>query len=161
MLGSADRLNSKDANGQTFYLSNIMPQLRAFNEGGIWWNLEDFLRKNYDKSDFRDTLYVVKGGTISEGNYTKRGSNGQLTVPKYYFMAILAFAKRYAKTNGGYYAIAFWMEHKDNTAAVSSSYAITIDELERRTGIDFFCNLPDDIENAVEKSFYLSDWKLK
>ena len=76
-------------------------------------------------------------------------------------MAILAFAKKYAKTNGGYYAIAFWMEHKANWDDVSSQYAITIDELEERTGIDFFCNLPDDIENAVENHFYLSDWKLK
>ena len=161
MLGSADRLNSKEANGQTFYLSNIMPQLKDFNEHGIWWELESWLRSTYDQSSFRDTLYVVKGGTVNAGNYTKIGSSGQLVCPKYYFMAILAFAKKYAKTNGGYYAIAFWMEHKANWDDVSSQYAITIDELEERTGIDFFCNLPDDIENAVENHFYLSDWKLK
>ena len=161
LLGSADRLNSKEANGQTFYLSNITPQMGGFNEGGIWWNLENWLRSTYDQSTFRDTLYVVKGGTISEGNYIKVGSNNQLVCPKYFYMAILAFAKKYAKTNGGYYAIAFWMEHKGNTDDVSSKYAITIDELEKRTGIDFFCNLPDDIEDAVEKSYYLTDWKLK
>ena len=161
MLGSADRLYSKEANGQTFYLSNIMPQLKDFNEHGIWWELESWLRSTYDQSSFRDTLYVVKGGTVNAGNYTKVGSSGQLVCPKYYYMAILAFAKKYAKTNGGYYAIAFWMEHKANWDDVSSQYAITIDELEERTGIDFFCNLPDDIENAVENHFYLSDWKLK
>ena len=166
MLGSADRLNSKEANGQTFYMSNIMPQLKAFNEQGIWWNLENHLRSTYDTapenaSFLRDTLYVVKGGTISAGNYTMIGSSNQLVCPKYFFMAILAYAKKYAKTNGGYYAIAFWMEHKGNADEVSSKYAISIDELEKRTGLDFFCNLPDDIENAVEKSFYLADWKLK
>ena len=161
MLGSADRLNSKEANGQTFYMSNIMPQLKAFNEQGIWWNLENHLRNTYDVSSFRDTLYVVKGGTISSGNYTMVGSSNQLVCPKYYFMAILAYTKKYAKTNGGYYAIAFWMEHKGNTDDVSSKYAISIEELEKRTGIDFFCNLPDDIENAVESRFYLADWKLK
>ena len=161
MLGSADRLNSKEANGQTFYMSNIMPQLKDFNEHGIWWNLENWLRSTYDQSAFRDTLYVVKGGTVNSGNYTKIGSNSQLVCPKFYYMAILAFAKKYAKSNGGYYAIAFWMEHKGNTDDVSSKYAISIDELERRTGIDFFCNLPDEIENAVERGFYLSDWKLK
>ena len=161
ILGSADRLNSKEANGQTFYLSNISPQLKGFNEQGIWWNLENWIRNTYDQSSFRDTLYVVKGGTITEGNYKMIGSSGKLVCPKYYYMAILAFAKKYAKTNGGYYALAFWLEHKDNTDDVSSQYAITIDELERRTGIDFFCNLPDEIENAVEKSIYLADWKLK
>lgn len=161
LLGSADRLNSKEANGQTFYLSNIMPQIGAFNEQGIWWNLENWLRSTYDQSSIRDTLYVVKGGTVNAGNYTMVGSNNQLVCPDYFYMAILAFAKKYAKSNGGYYAIAFWMEHKGNTDDVSSKYAITIDELEKRTGIDFFCNLPDDIENAVESSYYLSDWKLK
>ena len=48
ILGSADRLNSKEANGQTFYLSNIMPQLAGFNEQGIWWNLENWLRNIYN-----------------------------------------------------------------------------------------------------------------
>lgn len=160
LMGSADRLNSKEANGQTFYLSNIQPQLGGFNEQGIWWNLENFLRSTYDQSTFRDTLYVVKGGTISAGNYTMV-NGGRLVCPKYFYMAILAFAKKYAKINGGYYAIAFWMEHKENADDVSSKYAISIDELERRTGIDFFCNLPDDIEDAVESHFYLADWKLK
>ena len=161
ILGSADRLNSKEANGQTFYLSNISPQLKGFNEQGIWWNLESFLRSTLDNSNLRDTLYVVKGGTITNGNYTLIGDDGKLVCPKYYYMALLAYAKKYAKTNGGYYAIAFWMEHKANTDEVSSKYAISIDELEKRTGTDFFCNLPDNIENAVEKSFYLTDWKLK
>lgn len=160
ILGSADRLNSKEANGQTFYLSNISPQLKGFNEQGIWWNLENFLRNTYDKSSIRDTLYVVKGGTITAGNYKMIGSDGKLVCPNYYYMAILAFAKKFAKTNGGYYAIAFWMPHQVNVDAVSSKYAISIDDLERRTGIDFFCNLPDDIEDAVEKKFYLADWKL-
>ena len=161
LLGSADRLNSKEANGQTFYMSNIMPQIGAFNEQGIWWNLENWLRSTYDQSSFRDTLYVVKGGTVNAGNYTKIGAGGQLVCPDYFYMAILAFAKKYSKKDGGYYAIAFWMEHKGNTDDVSSKYAISIDELEKRTGIDFFCNLPDDIEDAVEKSYYLADWKLK
>lgn len=161
VLGSADRLNSKEANGQTFYMSNMHPQLAGFNEQGIWWNLENFLRGTYDSSSFRDTLYVVKGGTVSEGNYKMVGDGGKLVCPKYFYMAILAYASKYAKTNGGYFAIAYWMEHKENGDAVSSKYAISIDELEKRTGIDFFCNLPDDIENAVESTFYPADWKLK
>ena len=158
LLGSADRLNSKEANGQTFYLSNIHPQLGGFNGQGVWLDLESFIRNSYDTSSFRDTLYVVKGGTISEGNYKMVG---RLACPKYFYMAILSFAKKHAKYNSGYSAIAFWMEHKANSDGVSSKYAITIDELERLTGIDFFCNLPDDIENAVESHFYPADWKLK
>ena len=157
MLGSADRLNSKEANGQTFYLSNMHPQQGInFNQnGGIWYNLEVKIRNEYDKASFRDTLYVVKGGTIADGQYsTKR----RLVVPNYFYMALLC--KNPAKSGGGYKAIAFWMEHKANASTNYKAYAISIDELERKTGIDFFCNLPDDIEEKVESSLSLSAWGL-
>ena len=81
LLGSADRLNSKEANGQTFYMTNVHPQLGGFNEQGIWWNLENFLRSNYDTSSFRDTLYVVKAGTISPAMYKMVGNDGKLVCP--------------------------------------------------------------------------------
>ena len=52
------------------------------------------------------------------------------------------------------------MEHLANyESQISLSiYAKSIDELEELTGIDFFCNLPDNIEDAVEKSYSPSDW---
>lgn len=157
MLGSADRLNSKEANGQTFYLSNMHPQLGDFNQHGIWYNLENRLRSEYDKDSFRDTLYVVKGGTIAQGQYAKGKNN--LPVPKYFFMAILC--KNSDKAQNGYKAIAFWMEHKANNDANYAQYAISIDDLEKKTGIDFFCNLPDKIEQQVESNLVLSAWGLK
>ena len=159
MLGSADRLNSKETNGQTFYLSNMQPQLAAFNQGGIWYTLEEKLRKQYDTSAFRDTLYVVKGGTIADGQIltSAKGMSGRkLLVPKYFFMALLC--KNKSQSQGGYKAIAFWMEHKDNNDTNPRPYAISIDELEQKTGIDFFCNLPDDIENAVEANAAPAAW---
>ena len=56
------------------------------------------------------------------------------------------------KSSTGYKALAFWAEHlnEDHSNDNLSDYIINIRELERRTGIDFFCNLPDDIENEVE-----------
>lgn len=156
MLSSADRLNSKTLNEQTFYLSNMHPQLAGFNQRGIWYNLEDRLHKVYDQDSFRDTLYVVKGGTIGQGQYTMKN---RLAVPKYFYMAILC--KNGETTQGGYKAIAFWMEHKANSDTNYASYAISIDELEQRTGIDFFCNLPDDIERQVESNLVLAAWGLR
>ena len=157
MLGSADRLNSKDANEQTFYLSNMHPQLAGFNQTGIWYNLEERLRKVYDKDNFRDTLYVVKGGTIGQGQYTLGKNN--LPVPKYFYMAILC--KNSEASQGGYKAIAFWMEHKANQDTNYAAYAVSIDELERKTGIDFFCNLPDELERQVESNLVLGAWGLR
>ena len=159
ILGSADRLNSMDANEQTFYMSNIHPQRAGFNQQGIWYNLEDRLRKMYDLDSFRDTLYVVKGGTIAEGQYTMvRGSGNSLVCPEYFFMALLC--KNANASLGGYKAIGFWMKHEDNTSADYKAYAVSIDELEKKTGIDFFCNLPDDIEQQVEAAMSPKAWKI-
>ena len=36
--------------------------------------------------------------------------------------------------------------------------AKSIDELESITGIDFYHNLPDDIEANIEKNYKESDW---
>ena len=47
-----------------------------------------------------------------------------------------------------------WSPHEEN----STTEYITIDELERRTGIDFFCNLPDNIENEVEGKIDNEKW---
>ena len=81
---------------------------------------------------------------------------GQLIVPKYFFMALLE------KNANGYKALAFWTEHLNHTVpnAHLADYAITIDALEEKTGIDFFCNLPDDTEDKVEKSLSLISWAL-
>ena len=150
---SADRLYSKEANIQTFYLTNMQPQRNLFN-AGIWEMMENKLRTwIHQSSNSKDTLFVCKGGTIdaveSEGGIkdpilTKLSSG--LIVPKYFFMALLY------KSKSGYKALAFWAEHlnEDHSSDPLKNYVINIDELERRTGIDFFCNLPDDIENEVE-----------
>ena len=65
------------------------------------------------------------------------------------------------KNDNGYRALAFWFEHTNNdipSSARLSDYVISIDELEEKTGIDFFCNLPDDIENQKESNVALSAW---
>lgn len=150
---SADRLYSIAANVQTFYLTNMQPQYNAFN-AGLWQKMEEKLRSWISTgSKKEDTLYVCKGGTIDvvagEGGIKDpiltTLSNG-LLVPKYFFMALLR------KTNTGYKALAFWAEHlnEDHSNDALSGYVINVRELERRTGIDFFCNLPDDIEEEVE-----------
>ena len=62
-------------------------------------------------------------------------------VPKFFYMALLAYDK---KTNT-YRALGIWSPHYNN----SKSEYITIQELQNRTGIDFFCNLSDDIERIT------------
>lgn len=152
---SADRLYSSEANYQTFYLTNMQPQYNVFN-AGLWAIMEKQVR-TWATSKGTEALYVCKGGTIDdESNILKRLSN-KLIVPKYFFMALLL------KNAQGYRAIAFWCENEnvDRTNDSLTKYAISIDELEKRTGIDFFCNLPDQTEHKVEQSYAANVWGLR
>ena len=160
ICASADRLYSRNANEQTFYMSNMSPQLSKFNQN-YWVTFEGHVQELGRNSSFADTLYVVKGGTIEDNQiltYVERDNGTRVAVPQYYFMALLKVK------NNVYTAIAFWADHKANTknATISDMQkaAITIDELEKKTGIDFFHNLPDAAESVVESQITLSAWNL-
>ncbi len=142
MCPSADRLNTRTSNIQTFYLTNMMPQVNGFN-AGVWATMESWVR-NQLKTGSTDTLYVVKGGTIDNSSQYEATTVHGMTIPKYYYMAVLM------KNSSGYKAMGFWAEHKANSDTSLSKYVVNIDTLEQLTGIDFFCNLPDDVENHVE-----------
>ena len=145
LCASADRLFSMDANGQTFYLSNMSPQMGSFNSPN-WSDLETQVRNWGRNNNFRDTLFVVKGGTIRDDQIIEYiggkdpSSPTKVAVPKYYFMALLC--KKYDGGQNTYKAIGFWVEHKRyGTTPSLRTWAVSIDELEEKTGIDFFCNL--------------------
>ena len=154
ILASADRLSSKDANEQTFYMTNIYPMVSNFNEG-IWANMENKVRSWAKQAD---TLFVCKGGTIDKESNIVDRTKGNHIVPKYFYMALLS------KSGKNFKALAFWIQHQDNSSWNSlKSYAINVAELQKKTDIDFFCNLPDDKENEVEnvnQSQMLKDWGL-
>ncbi len=171
LCASYDRVYSKDANAQTFYYSNMSPQIASFNQG--FWASFEGLVQNWARSNSYDKLYLTKGGTIDQLliNYVD-SSKSQCTndkgftvhglaCPKYYFMAILS------EKAGVYHAIGFWVEHRDDygysngkyaSSDVMKTYAVSIDKLEQLTGLDFFCNLPDDVENQAESTYNMSDW---
>lgn len=142
IVASEDRIMSMDANGQTFYMTNMQPQIGGFNSG-VWLNMESQVRK-YCPTNDTDTLWVAKGGTIDNADQILGYTTNGFIVPKYFWMALLL------KNSSGYKAMGFWVEHKSNSDTNLSSYIVNIDELERLTGIDFFCNLPDNVENHVE-----------
>ena len=148
---SADRLNTSNANYQTFYLTNMSPMSKTFNEH-IWTNIEDFVRTSFRTmlsndtkkyNDHNDTLYVVKGGTIDSESYIKQRVHTMI-VPMYFYCALLM------KNHEGYKAIGFWIKHDANSSSKLADSVVNIATLQQRTGLDFFCNLPDDIESQVE-----------
>lgn len=146
ICASEDRMASKEANGQTFYMTNMFPQGENFN-GKLWSVMESFVRNDWGKKiSGNDTLFVVKGGTIDKENDILCRTRSGFIVPRYFFMAMLL------KRNNTYQAMGFWVEHinSDHSGDRLSTYTYNIQALEEKTGIDFFCNLPDDVEKAVE-----------
>ncbi|GAB6975129.1 DNA/RNA non-specific endonuclease [Prevotella falsenii] len=159
---SGDRRYSIEQNDQTFYLSNMQPQIQGHN-GGVWQNLEGNVRTWAGKCD---TLYVVKAATIDKAEYICNAADIENIakaegkspsslhfpgiVPKYFYMALLSYDKPTKK----YRALGIWSPHYKQ----SQTEYITIEELQKRTGIDFFCNLDDDIEKAVEATVDAGYW---
>ena len=171
LCASYDRLFSTEANQKTFYMSNMSPQIGDFNAN--YWVVLEQLIQNWGRLGNYTNLYVCKGGTIDKDkNQVKRyishdTANGRIVnvvVPKYYFAAVLA-----ESANKTYQAIGFWMEHKNYgysgdsyaTASMMKEHAMSIDNLEKLTGIDFFCNLPNALENNVEASYSEGAWSWK
>ena len=137
LCASSDRQYSKEANQQTFYMSNISPQSgNGFNQSGSAWNTgEDKVQAwGYNISRSTDTLYVVKGGTIGEG-MIKGYIKNEIAIPKYFFMAVLF------RSGDNYKAIGFYMPHEnlkdDPDKKDPKKYLMSIDALEQETGINF------------------------
>lgn len=162
LCASEDRVYDRTANEQTFYMSNMSPQLASFNQG-YWVTLESRVQSKGRDASFADTLYVVKGGTIRNDqilNYITRANGKKVPIPKYYYMALLKVK------NGVYSSIAFWIEHKeygysyDHKAPLSElmKHAVSVNEVEKLTGIDFFPNLPDAAEEKIEDQKIPANW---
>ena len=136
-LPSADRLCCYEANAQTFYGTNMTPQLNEHNEG-IWSNLENFVRNVANTSD---TTYVVTGCVVKGSTKLTKDSDGKkLTVPVGYYKVLLRYSK--SSTISTWAAMAFYTEHKNYTNTSLSSLAMSVDALEEKLGMDFFVNLP-------------------
>ena len=146
IVASYDRVYSQDANEQTFYYSNISPMYSRFNTGA-WSDCEGLVQGWGRNNSFCDTLYIVKGATIREGEYRTVGICP--TVPNYYFMALLCLK------NNTYKSIGLLFKHINGT---SQTEVCSIDFLERFTGIDFFCNIPDKVENTIERQYNTGLW---
>lgn len=146
MAPAADFKNSYQVMKETFYMSNICPQEPNFNRG-IWLDLEKMVRVwavKYDK------VYVVTGPVLKNGLPTI-GRVNKVAVPEQFYKVILYVKPPYVK------GIAFLMDNKASEAPLSS-FVVSIDQVERLTGIDFFPKLPDSIERKVEERSNANEW---
>ena len=154
-IPSADRYLPL-ANRETFYGTNMTPQLGSFNQG-VWAKLEERVRA-WAKSC--DTLYVVTG-CVPEPHYGIASDNkGKRVVsPGAYYKAVLRLNRNGTFGHAGYNACAIYLEHnaENSSRSVNRSMAMSIRELERKTGVDFFVNLPALVGEQMAETIETED----
>lgn len=145
MAPAADMKWDEQVMKESFYLSNICPQNPNLN-GGAWKDLEEQVR---DLAYQKGSIFVVCGPIVNDAS-TTIGLN-KVVVPQAFFKVLLQ------ENNGEIHTIGFVYENKSGSKPMST-YAMTVDEVEKMTNIDFFPSLPDNIEKSVEADVDFSKW---
>jgi endonuclease G len=142
---AGDMTFDKSAYDDTFFTSNISPQLHEFNDG-VWNRLEEKVRYWSEKYN---GVYVVTGGVLT--NFLPTIGKEKVAIPDRFYKIILN------NTKGKYKVIAFLVPNAKSDKPLYS-YTVSVDDIEKITGIDFFPNLEDSIENKLEKNKDYKDW---
>ncbi|WP_026903397.1 DNA/RNA non-specific endonuclease [Pedobacter glucosidilyticus] len=142
---AADMGWSATAMAESFYYSNMSPQNPGFNRG-IWKKLEELVRTWAVENE---ALYIATGPVLN-GSLPSIGVN-KVSVPKYYYKVILDYNLPDIK------GIGFILENKSSTQPLQY-YAVSVDSVEKFTGIDFFFALPNEQEEVIEKTLCLPCW---
>jgi endonuclease G len=142
---SADMCYSYQTMAESFYLSNMAPQVPGFNRG-IWSKLEAQVRQ-WAVDD--KAVYVVTGTVLTKG--LPAIGYHQITVPALFYKVILDYTEPDIK------GIAFILPNQGSQEPLQH-FAVTIDSVERFTGTDFFYQLPDEQEKIIESTVDLNKW---
>lgn len=143
---AADMKWSEKAMRETFYLSNICPQHPKLNQG-IWNTLENKCRQ---WAKVHGTLWIATGPVITSGMRVM-GKN-RIGVPDRFYKVICC------RQNNKYRSIAFLLESKDYGKTSLTTLAIPVDSVEKVSGIDFFHQLPEQVQQEMESAVDLSFW---
>ncbi len=148
MAPAGDMKWNEDAMRQTFFMTNICPQAGELNRGS-WRKLEEKCRARTT----RDSAVIIVCGPVLKGANPITGYIGdsKVAVPAKFFKVVLS-----PYTNPPT-AIGFIMPN-GSVAGGMQKCAMTVDEVERLTGHDFFSQLPDSIESVVESTCNFNKW---
>ena len=153
LLPDASRDGNSEMLKQAYYATNQVPQIQNSFNGGIWSNLENGIRGEVQG----DTLYVVTGvafrkvgGSESIKYIQPKCDTKQCPVPNYFYKVVMK-VKRSGSAVTSACTVGFWMEHKTYSGSYTN-YAVSVDQIEQWTGMDFFVNLPDNLEVTAEQN---------
>lgn len=146
MAPAGDMKWSKKAMDESFYMTNMCPQAKTLNTGA-WKRLEEKCRQ---WAEIDSAIIIVCGPVLTDPIEEYIGDS-RVAVPQRFFKVILS---PYVDTPRG---IGFIMPNGKVPGGMQAS-AVSIDEVERITGLDFFSSLPDEIENEVESQCRFHYW---
>jgi endonuclease G, mitochondrial len=141
---AADMAFHEAAIDETFFMSNMSPQVRGFN-AGVWRELEELTR---DWARRFKRLYVITGPILNDPVREKIGFS-KVTVPDRFYKVLLAPDQ--------HRAIAFVMPNQVSQLPVMD-FACNIDKVEKLTGLDFFPKILKGLDEELEGSFDPSAW---
>lgn len=150
MAPAGDMKWSEQAMRESFYMTNICPQNHN-NNAGDWKDLEELAR---DLAYQYQRLYICCGPIVTDATNTI-GTARKIVVPQAFYKVFLR-----RKPDGSWTSIGFVMPNAAGNRPLMT-YMHTVDEVEQLSGIDFFYNLPDSIENIVEADYTISDWTIR
>jgi endonuclease G len=145
MTPSGDRTLTVADNSSTFLMTNMIPQLPANNQGP-WASLESYCRTLVSSGN---ELYIVSGGYGTQG--TIAGSH--VTVPLQTWKVIIVLASGtndVSRVTSTTRTIAVIMPNSGSINSDWRTYRVSVDQVEALTGFDFFSNVDDSAENAIE-----------
>lgn len=146
MCPAGEQKWSEEAMNHSFVMANICPQKHELNTGA-WKTLED-KERSWAK---RDSAIVIVAGPIYDSSDNETIGENKVRVPSAFFKVLLAPYADPMRAIGFVYPN---MKCEGNMQA----YAVSVDDVEKMTGLDFFRELPDEIENDIESVVSFKEW---
>lgn len=128
----------RQAQVETFLMSNITPQKHALN-AGLWKQLEQRIATSYP-ARFGE-IWVIAGPVFGVRPEKLRR---RVAVPEAFYMIVVD------ESGGRVRTAAFLFSQETPATAPLEDYLTSVDEIERRTGLDFLHELPDAAEEELE-----------
>lgn len=164
MIANSDRTVTPSTSAQTFYYTNMAPQIGNEFNGSAWGKLENRVQGEMnDLYNCSDSLYVVSGSYWENTSRTCTDADGnRVVIPTHFYKVMIRSRNGNTRKSlrelsaSEIKCVGFWMEHKSygTKGDVDRSQLVSVAEIERRTGLTFFSNIP----NAPKQTFVHSDW---
>ncbi|NBO60958.1 MAG: hypothetical protein EBU82_08315 [Flavobacteriia bacterium] len=149
LIPSADFKWSPIGLSETYFYSNMSPQRPQFNRES-WAEVEGLVRKMVEAE--KKNLYVLTAPILSGALKTVERSVHQLKIPDWHYKIVADISNQTPR------GMAFLMPNR-KCEYRPSHYVVSIDSIEKLTGLDFFPNLTDSLERKIESFADFTAWK--